>query len=70
MNKFARVALVASPLALLGNLSHAAAGAAVDVTDAVGTIGAQLTPVGLIGVAILGVVVAVAAFGWIRKGIH
>ncbi len=67
MNKFALFALVASPLALLGNLSHAAA---VDVTAAVTDIGAQATPVGLVGVAILGVVVAVAAFGWIRKGVH
>ena len=70
MNKFARFALVASPLALLGNLSHAAAVAAVDVTDATAGISNQGVPVGLVGVAILGVVVAVAAFGWIRKGIH
>jgi hypothetical protein len=70
MNKFARFALVGTSAAALANLSHAAAGAAVDVADVTGTISAQLVPVGLVGVAILGVTVAVAAFVWIKKGIH
>ena len=69
MNKLARIALVAAPLSLLQSLSHAAAGAAVDVADTVSTIGAQLVPIGLIGVGILGVTVAVAAFVWVKKGI-
>jgi len=61
-------------LALVGGtaatLSAHAAGTAVDVTDTVSTIGLQLVPVGLVGVAILGVMVAVAAFVWIRKAVH
>ena len=64
------LALVACVAAALSTGAQAAAVAAVDVTYAVGGISAQSTPVGLIGVAILGVVVAVAAFAWIRKGIH
>ena len=43
-----------------------AAGTAVDVTDVVSTVGAQLVPIGLVGVAVLGVVVAVKAFKWVR----
>lgn len=43
-----------------------AAGEAVDVADVVTKIGAQLAPIGLIGVPVLGVVVAVKAFKWVR----
>lgn len=43
-----------------------AAGDAVDVTATVATITGQLVPVGLIGVAVLGVMVAVKAFRWVR----
>lgn len=50
-------------------MASAAAGAAVDVTDTVATIGAQLVPVGLIGVAVLGIVVAVKAFKWVRAAL-
>jgi hypothetical protein len=46
-----------------------AAGEAVDVTDVVTKIGAQLVPIGLIGVAVLGVVVAVKAFQWVRRAL-
>lgn len=47
----------------------AANAAAVDVTGTVTTIGEQLVPIGLIGVAVLGVYVAVKAFKWVRRGI-
>ncbi len=42
---------------------------AVDVADVVAKIGAQLGPIGLIGVAVLGVVVAVKAFQWVRRAL-
>lgn len=52
--------------ALVAGGAHAAAGTAVDVADVTGTIAAQLVPIGLVGVAVLGVVVAVKAFKWVR----
>lgn len=72
-NSSARVAALALLAAAAGAVTtgaQAAAGGAVDVADVTGTISAQLVPVGLVGVAILGVTVAVAAFVWIKKGIH
>lgn len=42
---------------------------AVDVSDVLTKIGAQLGPIGLIGVAVLGVVVAVKAFQWVRRAL-
>lgn len=56
-------------LAVANVAAFAAAGPPVDVTDTVGTIAAQLVPIGLIGGAVLGIVVAVKAFKWIRRGI-
>jgi hypothetical protein len=52
-------------LALMGaaTLSQAAA---VDVTDVVADIGAQLTPIGLIASAVLLVHLGVKAFKWVR----
>lgn len=55
-------------LASLGFFGTAHA-AAVDVAAAVADIGAQAAPVGAIGLAILGITVAVAAFMWLKKGI-
>jgi hypothetical protein len=43
--------------------------AAVDVTATVTDIGAQLVPIGLIGVAVLGIFVAVKAFHWVRRAL-
>lgn len=54
----------ASALALAGN-----AHAAIDVTGVVSEIGDTITPVGAIGSAVLLVVVAVAAFKWVRRAI-
>lgn len=41
--------------------------AAPDVTATVADITAALTPIGLIGVAVLGVLVAVKIYKWVRK---
>lgn len=41
--------------------------AAVDVTDTVATIGAQLVPIGLVGAAVLGITVAIKAYKWVRR---
>jgi len=54
-----------SPLAL-GLAAASSYAAAVDVTATVTTIGEQLVPIGLIGVAVLGVFVAIKAFKWVR----
>lgn len=73
MNKFACFVPVARRLAVSGAAlaaaagAHAATGAAIDVTDVVSTIGAQLVPIGLVGTAVLGVIVAVRAFKWVRS---
>lgn len=63
-SRFALVALGTSVLAA----GHAMA-AAVDVADVVTDIGAQLAPIAAIGVAVLGVFVAVKAFKWVRKAL-
>lgn len=52
---------------LVSGLAFAAPGAAVDVSDVTGTIAAQLVPIGLVGAAVLGVVVAIKAYKWIRR---
>ncbi len=43
--------------------------AAIDVSDVVTDIGAQVTPVGLIGGAVLLLTVAIKAFKWVRKAL-
>lgn len=53
----------------LAPMAASAAGTAVDVTDTVSTIGLQLAPIGLVGVACLGVYVAVKAFHWVRRAL-
>lgn len=50
-------------------MSHPAM-AAIDVTDVVTEIEGTKAPVGLIGVAVLGVIVAIAAFGYVRRAIR
>lgn len=66
VSNFSRKGLLA---ALVMVAAAGAQAAAVDVTGVVTEIGAQVTPIGLIGAAILLVVVAVAAFKWVRRGI-
>jgi hypothetical protein len=55
------VALLAM-LAFIGN-----ANAAVDVTSTVSEITGALAPIGLIGAAVLGVLVAVKIYKWVRR---
>lgn len=47
-----------------------AADAAIDVTPVVAKIEATTGPIGLIGLAVLGVIVAIAAFGYVRRAIR
>lgn len=68
MNKFARV-LVPAGAALAAVAARAADGGAVDVSSTVTTITAQLAPIALIGAAVLGVVVAIKAFHWVKRAI-
>jgi|GEM_PF-3234001 len=59
-------AVVAVAMPLVASAQEAGDGA-IDVGPTVAKIVAQLGPIGLIGTAILGVVVAIAAFKWIRR---
>lgn len=43
--------------------------AAIDVSGTVTDIGAQLVPIGLIGIAVLGVILALKAFHWVRRAL-
>lgn len=62
------LALIAAvALSAVTTVASAAPGPAVDVSDVVGTIAAQLVPIGLIGAAVLGIVVAIKAYQWIRR---
>ena len=61
---FARALVGAGSLAVIG-----AQAAAVDVAATVTDIGAQLAPIGLIGVAVLGVFVGLKAFKWVRRAL-
>ncbi|CAN7258808.1 major capsid protein [Acidovorax sp. LjRoot129] len=58
-------AAAAGALVLATNMAHAA----IDVTGVVTEINDTITPIGLIGAAVLLVVVAVAAFKWVRRAI-
>jgi hypothetical protein len=53
----------------IASLAMAAAGPAVDVTDVTGTIAAQLTPINLVGVGVLALLVAIAAYKWVRRAL-
>lgn len=61
--RFATAAAVGA-LALANN-----AHAAIDVTGVVSEINDTIAPIGLIGAAVLLVVVAVASFKWVRRAI-
>lgn len=70
MNRFnaqtRRLATAAAVGALaLANNAHAA----IDVTAVVAEIGDTVDPIGLIGSAVLIVVVSIAAFKWVRRAI-
>lgn len=58
-------AAAAGALALATIPAHAA----IDVTDVVTEIEGTIAPIGLIGAAVLTVIVAVAAFKWVRRAI-
>jgi len=66
MNENIKRGLVAVGVMTLAGASHAA----IDVTAVVTEIGAATTPIGLIGSAVLLVVVALAAFKWVRRGVN
>lgn len=51
-------------------ISSGAASAAVDVAALVTEMEGNKTPIGLVGMASLGLVVAIAAFVWIRKAMR
>lgn len=59
----ARVVAGGSALAF----SAVSSAAAVDVADVVTDIGAQLVPVGLIGSAVLLLIVGIKAYKWVRR---
>ncbi|WP_120970484.1 major capsid protein [Comamonas sp. lk] len=65
MKKSLKAALVAIPAFAMATASHAA----IDVTGVVTEITGSKDPVGLIGMAILGVAVTLATFLWIRRAI-
>lgn|GEM_PF-3783442 len=65
MTKKTRLALLAIP----AFAAASAQAAAVDVSSVVADIGDQVGSVTNIGMAILGVVVAIACFMWIRRSI-
>jgi hypothetical protein len=61
--------LLLVPAVLVAGNAFAAAGAAVDVVDVTGTIAAQLPSIASVGVAVLGVIVAIAAYKWVKRAI-
>lgn len=63
----ARIAAVAAgaSLALMGNANAAA----IDVGDVVTDIAAQAVPIGLIGAAVLLLIVGIKAFKWVRQAL-
>ena len=63
-----KVAVAALGLAV--SVMASPAMAAIDVTDVVTDIEGTKAPIGLIGVAVLGVIVAIAAFGYVRRAIR
>ena len=71
MNRFNTQTRKLAALASAGALTLAtnAAHAAIDVTSVIAEIDDTITPIGLIGAAVLLVVVAVAAFKWVRRAI-
>lgn len=68
-NKQARRALAVMAAGAMAAPAFAQETGGIDVTDIVAKINAQVGPVGLIGSAILVVVVGIAAFRWVRRAI-
>lgn len=62
-----RAKIGAGALALGTAVMASPAMAAIDVTDVVTEIEGVKAPIGLIGVAVLGVVVAILAFSYVRR---
>ena len=69
MGKKLQLALAAIPAFVMATSAHAAGESGVDVTSLVAEITAQKASVGTIGIAILGVVLAIVCFNWIRRSI-
>jgi hypothetical protein len=63
-----KLLLVPASMAV-STFAFAAAGPAVDVTDVTGTISAQLPSINLVGVAVLALLVAIAAYKWVRRAL-
>lgn len=68
--KTLRSQAAAVALGLAVSVMASPAMAAIDVTDVVTDIEGTKAPIGLIGVAVLGVIVAIAAFGYVRRAIR
>jgi hypothetical protein len=64
--KLLRLAALSAGLAASAGAMAQSTGA-IDVTSVVSTIGAQLTPIASIGGAVLGVIVAIKAYKWVRR---
>jgi uncharacterized membrane protein len=56
-------------LAMFSGMASALPGAAVAVTDVTGTIDAQLPSISSVGLSVLGVIVAIAAYKWVKRAI-
>jgi hypothetical protein len=64
--KLLRLAALSGALASSAGAFAQSTGA-VDVTSTVSTISAQLTPIAAVGGAVLGVIVAIKAYKWVRR---
>jgi len=64
-NLFSKIAVVTASATAAGMAS--AAGTGIDVSATVTSITDTLGPIGLIGTAVLGVIVAIKAFKWVRR---
>jgi hypothetical protein len=69
MSKKIQLALLAIPAYLAATGTALAQSTGVDVTSLASEITAQKTSVTTIGLAILGVVLAIVCFNWIRRSI-
>lgn len=69
MSKKVQLALLAIPAYLAATGTAMAQSTGVDVSGLVTEIGAQKASVSSIGLAILGVVLAIVCFAWIRRSI-
>lgn len=56
-------------LALALGIAAPASAAGIDVTSVVTTISDQLTPIGLVGAAVLSLIVAIKAYKWVRRAL-